>query len=237
MTTVRQLLHVRDLAWQSPDGSFTLHVPEFSVCAGDRLAITGPSGCGKSTVLGLLSMALHPTEYQVFTLLDQPVNLAETTAKFRTQKAALRAKCIGFVPQMSALLPFLSVHDNIRLPLDILDKEDSVRLKTLAQRLDIEPCLARMPAQISVGQRQRAAIARALVHSPPLLLADEPTAALHPDQAENVMHLLSAETAVDGAVLVVTHDPELARKTGYTLIPAILNSKTTYISTAPKALV
>ena len=227
---------MRDLTWQSPDGSFTLHVPELSVHAGDRLAITGPSGCGKSTVLGLLSLALQPAECQLFALQGLPVNLMETTAKTRAQKAALRAKYFGFVPQMSALLPFLSIQDNIRLPLDILNKEAPTRLRTLAQRLDIEPCLTRMPARISVGQRQRAAIARALVHNPPILLAEEPTAALHPDQAENVMHLLSTETAADGAVVVVTHDPELARKVGYTLIPAILDGQTTRISTAPEAL-
>ncbi|WP_415421280.1 ABC transporter ATP-binding protein [Acetobacter malorum] len=227
---------MRDLAWQSPDRSFTLHVPEFSVHAGDRFAITGPSGCGKSTLLGLLSLALLPVECQIFTLRGLSVNLTDTTARTRTQKAALRARYFGFVPQMSALLPFLSIHDNIRLPLDILNIKAPARLRTLAQRLDIEPCLTRMPARISVGQRQRAAIARALVHSPHLLLADEPTAALHPDQAENVMHLLSTETAADGAVLVVTHDPELARKAGYTLIPAILDGQTTRISTASKTL-
>ncbi|WP_179193908.1 ABC transporter ATP-binding protein [Acetobacter malorum] len=227
---------MRDLAWQSPDGSFILHVPEFSVHAGDRLAITGPSGCGKSTLLGLLSLALQPVVCQIFTLQGMSVNLTDTTARARMQKAALRARSFGFVPQMSALLPFLSIYDNIRLPLDILNTKAPARLKTLAQRLDIEACLTRMPARISVGQRQRAAIARALVHSPHLLLADEPTAALHPDQAENVMHLLSTETAADGAVVVVTHDPELASKAGYALIPAILDGQTTRISTAPKAL-
>ncbi len=133
--------------------------------------------------------------------------------------AALRARALGFVPQTGALLPFLTLRDNIALPLRILRRPDPARVTALAERLGIAAILDRAPAAVSVGQRQRAAIARALVHRPGIVLADEPTAAVHPAQADAILALL-AEAADDGAALIIaSHDAPRAAASGYTLAP------------------
>jgi ABC-type lipoprotein export system ATPase subunit len=118
-----------------------------------------------------------------------------------------RARHVGYVLQTGALLPFLSIEENIALPLEIAGAPDRERVAALAARLGIADQLGKKPAALSVGQRQRAAVARALVHAPALILADEPTASVDPVMAEEVMDLLLAEAANAHAALVVaTHD-------------------------------
>ena len=198
---------------------FSLRVDRFTLQPGARVAVVGPSGCGKSTLLGLLALALRP---------DQAGTLAvagsDAMALWRTEAAdalsALRSRCIGFVPQTGALLPFLTLRANIALPQLIGGNSDPRWAAQLAERLGIAAVLDRMPHAVSVGQRQRAAIARALVHRPALILADEPTASVHPAQADAVLALLSEAAAEQGTALVITtHDAARADAAGFDLAP------------------
>jgi putative ABC transport system ATP-binding protein len=199
---------------------FTLRVGELSLAPGQCIAVTGPSGCGKSTLLGLLGLALRPDEGGRLRL-----GAIDALALWRRGDAdalaAARARMIGFVPQTSGLITFLTLADNIALPLAMLGRSDAGRTRTLAEQLGIQGELARRPAEVSVGQRQRAALARALVHRPPIILADEPTAALHPAQASEIFALLRRVAADGAAVLVCTHDLAEAASAGFTMVACL----------------
>jgi putative ABC transport system ATP-binding protein len=198
---------------------FTLIIERFEVANGMRVAVVGPSGCGKSTLLALVALALRPDAWEALALAD-----TDALALWRTDRgdalAALRARTVGFVPQTGALLPFLSLRENILLPQRILGRPDPPRIVALAERLGIAAILDRMPAAVSVGQRQRAAVARALAHRPSVILGDEPTSSVHPAQAVEILDLLTQTAAEDGAALVITtHDPQRALAAGYALAP------------------
>ncbi len=209
--------------------AFTLLIDHVAIAQGDRIAVTGPSGSGKSTLLALLGLALLPFppgegwgegkhRPELILAGTDALNLWRTNQQ--DALAVLRAQHIGFVPQTGALLPFLTLGDNIRLPGRILGRPDPARIEHLSHRLGIAGLLDRMPAQVSVGQRQRAAVARALAHRPGLVLADEPTASVHPAQAEEILSLLTEAAAADGAALVITtHDADRARAAGYVIAP------------------
>ena len=198
---------------------FTLLIEWFEVAPGARVAVVGPSGCGKSTLFALLALALRPDAGEVLMLAGTDA-LALWRAGQGDALAALRARNIGFVPQTGALLPFLSLRDNIALPQRILGRPDPARGAALTERLGIAAILERRPAAVSVGQRQRAAIARALSHRPAVVLADEPTASVHPAQADDILDLLTRTAAEDGAALVIaTHDPARAEAAGYAIAP------------------
>ena len=198
---------------------FTLLIERFEIAPGSQVAVVGPSGCGKSTLLALLALALRPDAGEVLMLAGTDA-LALWRANQGDALAALRARSVGFVPQTGALLPFLSLRDNILLPQRILNRPDAARVVALAKRLGILAILDRMPAAVSVGQRQRAAIARALAHRPSVVLADEPTASVHPAQADDILGLLTQTTAEDGAALVIsTHDAARALAAGYAIAP------------------
>ncbi len=193
---------------------FTLYVAHLELLAGTQLAVVGPSGCGKSTLLGLLAMALRPDAGA--TMLLEGTDVLDLWRHNRVDTLTrLRAARIGFVPQTAALLPFLSLGANIALPQRLGGLDEPDYLRALAKVLGIDHILGRRPGEVSVGQRQRAAVARALAHRPRLLLADEPTASVHPTQAAEIMALLTSVTVELGTALVIaTHDIDAAAAAG-----------------------
>ncbi|MBR0652215.1 ATP-binding cassette domain-containing protein [Roseomonas terrae] len=204
-------------AYRGDAAAFALEVPEFDLLAGEALALAGPSGSGKSTLLMMLALASPPDDGEyVFAGSD----VAGLWRKGRRDAlAALRARKIGVVPQTGGLLPYLTVAGNIALTQRIAGCADPARVLGLAEELGISAQLRKRPAALSVGQRQRVAIARALAHRPALVLADEPTASVHPELADAVLALLKRECAAAGAALLVaTHDPDRAARAGYPVL-------------------
>lgn len=204
-------------AYRGDAAPFALEVPDFALAEGEVLALAGPSGSGKSTLLMMLALASPPDGGQfVFAGAD----IARLWREGRRDTlAALRATRIGVVPQTGGLLPYLTVAGNIGLTQRIAGCEDAARVLMLAEELGIGAQLGKRPAELSVGQRQRVAIARALAHRPALVLADEPTASVHPELADAVLALLKRECAAAGAALLVaTHDPERAARAGYPVL-------------------
>jgi len=182
----------------------------FSLDRGQRIAIMGASGSGKSTLLHLVAGMDHPDSGEVW-LGDSRLDRLAEPARTR-----LRARRIGLVFQDFNLIEALSVRDNIAMVmwLNGLD-ERSGAIEALADRLEIGDLLDRLPEQLSGGEKQRAAIARALIHQPDLLLADEPTGALDPTTADRVLDLF--DEAVDRAgctLLMVTHNQAAADRLG-----------------------
>jgi putative ABC transport system ATP-binding protein len=191
---------------------FTLTVPSLTLHAAERVALVGPSGSGKSTLLLLLALALAPGAATRFTLAGEDVGaLWRSGAEARL--AGLRARAIGIVPQAGGLIPSLPVGENILLTQALARRHDTRHAQRLAEALGIAPLWHRTIAGLSAGQRQRVAIARALAHRPALVLADEPTAAVHPALADEILSLLLRE-AGDAALVLATHDWDAVARLG-----------------------
>ena len=176
--------------------------------AGAFVAVVGPSGCGKSTLLHLCGAMDRPTAGEV-RLDGRPLAALDDDALTR-----LRRERIGFVFQFFNLLPTLTVAENIGLPLLLAGREPSASLARAgewAERVGISHRLDHAPAQLSGGEAQRAAIARAVVHEPALLVADEPTGNLDTENGLRVLDLLEDVSRGSGAALLLaTHDPAVA---------------------------
>ena len=174
--------------------------------AGEVVALLGPSGSGKSTLLTGLGL-LNPPEKGSIDLMGERV--LEDGIAF-ADLAALRRSRIGFVFQKSNLIPFLSAHENVRLILALNDRsgeETHARAQELLDYLGVGHRNSHFPEELSGGEQQRVAIARALAPAPPLILADEPTAALDSQRGRAVMELFRKVAREQGtAVVVVTHD-------------------------------
>jgi putative ABC transport system ATP-binding protein len=169
------------------------------------IGIMGPSGSGKSTFLNLLATIDQPTDGHILLNGRDPNQLnQEEIAKFRRRE-------LGFVFQSFNLMPTLTVEENIVLPLTLDGEKISVmkhQLNRLAERLGITDLLKKRIAEISGGQAQRVAVARAMIHQPQLLLADEPTGNLDTKSSKDVMRLLQQLNENEKAtILMVTHDP------------------------------
>jgi len=176
--------------------------------AGESLALTGPSGSGKSTLLNCLGGVDRPSSGAVY-LLGEVLSGMDGDAL-----ALLRRRRIGTIFQFFHLLPTLSVRENVEFPLVLLgvsEDERRARANALLERVQIKHRAGALPSQLSGGEMQRCAIARALVHKPALLLADEPTGNLDSQNGANILRLLSELTQESGAALVlVTHSEEAA---------------------------
>lgn len=188
---------------------FRVTLPELTLNAGEIAAITGISGCGKSTLLEMIGLILKPDHLRYFSLGAEPQNITQTVLNNnQAYLASIRAKKLGFVLQNGGLLPFLTVWQNIQLPRQILHLcAQSTWLDTAIKRLNIQPLLHQYPHQLSIGERQRVAFIRAIAHEPDLLLADEPTAALDPYNANQLFSLI-VDIVKQGkmAALIVSHD-------------------------------
>lgn len=172
---------------------------------GDFTAIRGPSGCGKTTLLLTAGGLLRPDAGQISVLGTSLYDLSQE------QRAFFRARHIGFVFQQFHLIPYLTVRENVIAPLvDSNRTEGDQRVDALLQRFTLAEHGEKLPAALSTGERQRAAIARALINQPRLLLADEPTGNLDEDNAAVVLDALSGFAREGGAVLLVTHDRNAA---------------------------
>ena len=175
------------------------------VARGEFVAIMGESGVGKSTLLNCLA-GLDDWDEGRITLAGRDLATLDDD-----KRALLRRAQVGFVFQAFHVLPHLDVAQNVGLPLMLLGRADPRRVQAMLQAVGLEGLGERLPQQLSGGQLQRVAIARALVHSPPLLLADEPTGNLDPATAEQVLDVLVERTRTEQASLVlVTHSPAAA---------------------------
>jgi putative ABC transport system ATP-binding protein len=189
--------------------SFVLDVPRLHIPHGALVALTAPSGRGKSTLINLLSLAIPPDPRAGSFRLGVEDVSAHWAAGRHDRLAALRARHFGYVVQTGGLLPFLSARENIRLAQQIAGRVDDAFVDSVAAALGIEAQLAERPGRLSVGERQRVSIARAVAHRPGVVVADEPTAALDPANKHAVIRLLLDMRAEHGFTLVIaSHDLE-----------------------------
>jgi putative ABC transport system ATP-binding protein len=204
--------------------SFEVVIEALDLPVSACVAIVGPSGSGKSTALALLALAMRPDRARLLLLNPRGFSPVDARALWLAGRydalAGLRARMLGFVPQIGGLLPFLTLRANIVLTQKLAGQSAPDRIERLVEALEITQILDRLPGEVSVGQRQRAAVARALAHAPPIIFADEPTAAVHPAQAHTIMSLLvHAAAHNDAALLVATHDVHLAESAGLAIAP------------------
>lgn len=176
---------------------------------GSLTALQGPSGCGKTTLLLAAGGLLAPDRGEV--LIDG-VSLYTLSPE---RRARLRAAAIGFVFQQFHLIPYLSLLDNLRVPalaLGAAGAEEAARAESLAERFGLGPRRHHFPDELSTGERQRTALARALMNHPKLILADEPTGNLDADNAQAVLEALEHFAHEGGTVLLASHDARVAAR-------------------------
>ena len=174
---------------------------------GEYVAVCGPSGCGKSTLLALVGGLAVATSGRV------AVGSKDLSTLSSSERAQFRATQIGFVFQVFHLLPFLNVLDNVLLAAQRpADSETKSRAETLITQFGLAQRTHHRPGQLSVGERQRVAMARALLNQPRILLADEPTGNLDPDNTAMVLDQVDLFHRQGGTVMLVTHEPPAAAR-------------------------
>ena len=177
----------------------------FSVRPGELLAVRGPSGCGKTTLLLTAGGLLRPSDGNMLIDGEDPYALSPE------MRSRLRARTIGFVFQQFHLIPYLTVRQNIMTAsLAVPLKEASERAQQLISRFGLDDRADHVPARLSTGERQRTALARALLNEPKVIMADEPTGNLDEDNAQTVFGYLGQYVSDGGCVLLVTHDDRAA---------------------------
>jgi len=208
------MIRLTDLEFHYREGEFALRIPELAVGRGERVAVIGPSGSGKTTLLHLIAGIATPADGRVET------GGVEVTALDDAARRDFRIHRVGLVFQEFELLEYLSVLDNVLLPYRInpslrLDAGVRQRATALAERVGIGDKLDRLATRLSHGEKQRAAVCRALVTEPELVLADEPTGNLDPGNKGRVLDILFDDADARGTTLLtVTHDRDLLDRFG-----------------------
>jgi ABC-type lipoprotein export system ATPase subunit len=206
------MIYIESLIFHYSSGEFRLEIPEFTVARGEKMAVIGPSGSGKTTLLNLIAGITTP--------VNGAINMGNIKINQLSdaQRRDFRITTIGFVFQDFELLDYLNVMDNILHPYRItsalsLNKEVRARATTLAQEMGIGDKLKRAANDLSHGEKQRVAICRALLPRPKLILADEATGNLDPDNKARILDLLFRRVEDhDATLLAVTHDYELLKR-------------------------
>ena len=181
---------------------------------GDFVSVVGPSGSGKSTLLLMLGGMLSPSSGRV---LLEDESIYDLTSDGR---ARLRKENIGFVFQTFNLIPYLTALENVQIPLYLAGLNDAgqeEKAAALLERVGLGDRLDHKPAELSVGQQQRVALARMLANDPAVILADEPTGNLDPETADQVIRFLDEFNKEGRTIVMVTHDPKAAERARRTL--------------------
>ncbi|HSK57162.1 MAG TPA: ABC transporter ATP-binding protein [Jiangellales bacterium] len=210
-------LHGVSKTYTTGEVSFTaLDRANLTVKAGEFVGVVGPSGSGKSTLLNLIAAIDRPTHGHVVVGDVEVSDLSENDA------ARWRGRNLGVIFQFFQLLPTLSLADNVMLPMDFCGvharRERPAVARELLARVGLADHADKLPSQVSGGQQQRAAIARALANDPPIIVGDEPTGNLDSASAASMMALFDTLVASGRTVVLVTHDLELAARTGRSVL-------------------
>jgi putative ABC transport system ATP-binding protein len=215
---VEHLIEVRQVGKDYQSGESTVQaIKEMSLYIddGEFVSIMGQSGSGKSTLLSILGGLNHPTRGKM--LLDT-LDIYKLTSE---QRADLRSEYIGVIFQSFQLIPYLTVLENVKLPMAITGKKAKIQDKMARDVLDrvgLANKADRLPDQLSGGEQERVAIARAIVNKPPILLADEPTGNLDSKTAEEIMNLLKELNREGQTIIMVTHNPEACKHSSRTIM-------------------
>jgi ABC-type lipoprotein export system ATPase subunit len=204
------MLYLKDLkkSFRQPDGSELriLDIPEFHVAPGEQMVLVGRSGCGKTTLLHVIAGISRPDSGRV------RINDWDLTLLSESESDRFRAERIGYVFQTFNLLPGFTALENVLVAMRFArSRPDKTRARQLLKRVGLEHRITHKPRQLSVGEQQRVAVARALANKPKLLLADEPTANVDAGHQQQVLDLLRETCGEENVALVlVTHSGEVA---------------------------
>ena len=208
------IIQVQNVVKRFPVGDSEITVLKgvnFDVMPGEFITIVGPSGNGKSTLLNMITGIDHPSEGEVIVTGQKVHTLSEN------ELAIWRGEHVGIIFQFFQLLPALSLLKNVILPMDFVKKlspkERKERALHLLDTVDLADQAQKLPSQVSGGQQQRAAIARALANDPPLLVADEPTGNLDSETSDAVFALFEKQVSQGKTMAMVTHSRSLAART------------------------
>jgi putative ABC transport system ATP-binding protein len=214
---VQHLIEIRGIGKDYQDGESKVQAikqMDFYIDDGEFVAIMGQSGSGKSTLLSILGGLNHPSRGKI--LLDT-LDIYELSSE---QRADLRSEYIGVIFQSFQLIPYLTVLENVKLPLSITGKkaklQDKMARDVLA-KVGLTNKADRLPDQLSGGEQERVAIARAIVNKPPILLADEPTGSLDSKTADEILNLLKELNDQGQTIIMVTHNPDACKDTSRTI--------------------
>lgn len=203
------ILQISDLHFQYPASDFKIEVSDIKITQGSKIAISGKSGSGKTTLIHLISGILKPQSGEILFFDKSITDMNDKEIRKH------RISNIGFIFQEFELLDYLNVMDNLILPYKInkslsLDEEIKNKAKEIANRIGIGNKLDQHPKQLSGGERQRLAIARALITSPPLIIADEPTGNLDDKTSNIVMDEITDQVSYTNSTLImISHNNEL----------------------------
>tara|TARA_B100001989_G_scaffold187838_1_gene137304 strand:- start:176 stop:865 length:690 start_codon:yes stop_codon:yes gene_type:complete len=203
------ILQIRDLHFQYPASDFKIEISDIKITQGSKIAISGKSGSGKTTLIHLISGILKPQSGEILFYDKSITDMNDKEIRKH------RISNIGFIFQEFELLEYLNVMDNLILPYKInkslvLDAEIEDKAKEIANRIGIGNKLDQHPKQLSGGERQRLAIARALITSPPLIIADEPTGNLDEKTSNIVMDEITDQVSYTNSTLImISHNNEL----------------------------
>ncbi|MBN1129664.1 MAG: ABC transporter ATP-binding protein [Chitinispirillaceae bacterium] len=204
--TVIQLTDVTKVFHRGSEEVHAVEHASFSVARGEYVAIVGPSGSGKTTLMNIIGCLDHPTTGMV------SVNGIEVRHAGEKQLTRVRQTSIGFIFQQFFLIPTLTVLENVELPSLFAHTRVNGRGRELLERVGLSHRLYHLPSQLSGGEMQRVAIARSLINSPPILLADEPTGNLDSRNTEGIMSLFEKLNDDGITIVVVTHNPDLVKR-------------------------